>query len=159
MGTPAPDSDPIEKFDFIGHEKAAVADYLQVVNFYADLAEAAKRIAEEALKKRHIKIHAIEARAKDPASFGKKAATPSDDDPLKPKYPNPLVDIKDQAAIRIITFFPRTVVDIDQVINKEFRIVEQCRRVIAAAVGGVLIIFPKHKVTGLRVRHQGERQR
>ncbi len=122
MGTPDPD--PIEKFDFVGHGQAAVASYLRVVSFYADLARAAKRIAEEALKKRQIKIHSIEARAKDPASFGRKAAKPSKNNPNQPMYEHPLEQISDKAAIRIITFFPRTIEEINEMLREEFLVIE-----------------------------------
>ena len=35
--------------------------------------------------------------------------TPSDSDPNAPKYGDPLREITDLAAVRVITFFPRTV--------------------------------------------------
>lgn len=113
-----------DKFDFARHEQAAVSEYLRVVSFYADLADSAKRIADEALKRRDIRVHSIEARAKDPASFGRKAAKPSKHDPSKPMYPNPLAQITDQAAIRIITFFPRTIREIDEILRAEFSVIE-----------------------------------
>ena len=118
------DHESSEVFDFARHEQAAVTDYLRVVGFYADLAAAAKRIAEEALNRRDIRVHSIEARAKDPASFGRKAAKPSKNDPNRPMYPRPLEQITDQAAIRIITFFPRTIKEIDKMLREEFSVIE-----------------------------------
>jgi putative GTP pyrophosphokinase len=111
-------------FDFARHEQAAVTEYLHVVGFYSDLAVSAKRIAEEALKRRGIQVHSIEARAKDPASFGRKASKPSKHDPGQPMYPVPLAQITDQAAIRIITFFPRTIGKIDEMLRDEFWVIE-----------------------------------
>lgn len=113
-----------EQFDFARHEQAAVSEYLRVVGFYTELANSAKRIAEEALKRKCIRVHSIEARAKDPASFGRKAAKPSKNDPGRPMYPNPLHQITDQAAIRIITFFPRTIQSIDEILQSEFSVIE-----------------------------------
>lgn len=113
-----------DKFDFARHEQTAVSDYLRVAGFYSELAASAKRIAEEALKRRGIQVHSIEARAKDPASFGRKAAKPSKNDPNRPMYPNPLEQITDQAAIRIITFFPRTIEEIDEMLRGEFSVIE-----------------------------------
>jgi ppGpp synthetase/RelA/SpoT-type nucleotidyltranferase len=84
-----PEEQP-EPFDFDRHEQTAVTQYLRKVNFYQDLAEAAKNIIEEALKRRNILVHSIQSRAKDPKSFGKKAAKPSKNDPNKPMYPCPL---------------------------------------------------------------------
>jgi putative GTP pyrophosphokinase len=113
-----------DKFDFSRHEQAAVSEYLRVVGFYSELAVSAKRIADEALKRRGIRVHSIEARAKDPASFGRKAAKPSKNDPGRPMYLNPLDQITDQAAIRIITFFPRTIREIDEMLRSEFSVIE-----------------------------------
>lgn len=117
-------SESQEKFDFSRHEQIAVSDYLRVSGFYADLAAVAKRIAEEALKRRGIHPQSIEARAKDAASFGKKAAKPSKHDPNRPMYPSPLDQITDKAAIRIIAFFPRTLEEIDVMLRDEFSVVE-----------------------------------
>lgn len=113
-----------EKFDFARHEQIAVSEYLRVAGFYSELAISAKRIAEEALKRRGISIHSIEARAKDAASFGVKAAKPSKNDPGRPMYPNPMEQITDKAAIRLITFFPRTIKEIDEMLRSEFNVIE-----------------------------------
>lgn len=120
----APTVEQPEPFDFARHEQAAVAEYLRHAGFYAELASSAKRIAEEALKRRNIRVHSIEARAKDPTNFGRKAAKPSKNDPSKPMYPNPINQITDKAAIRIITFFPRTIQDIDEMLRAEFSVIE-----------------------------------
>lgn len=117
-------TEQLEPFDFARHEQAAVAEYLRHAGFYAELASSVKRIAEEALKRRNIRVHSIEARAKDPASFGRKAAKPSKNDPSKPMYTNPINQITDKAAIRIITFFPRTIQDIDEMLQAEFSVIE-----------------------------------
>lgn len=114
-----------QKIDFALHEHSAVSAYLKVSNFWADLANANKRIVEEAIKKRGIPVHSVQARAKDPASLGRKAATPSEADPSKPKYEQPLKQITDLSAIRIITFFPRTIGQIDTVLREEFEILER----------------------------------
>ncbi len=51
-------------FDFEAHEQAAVTAYLNRHGFYADLASVVKRILEESLKRRDIKVHSVEARRK-----------------------------------------------------------------------------------------------
>lgn len=113
------------KFDFALHEQTAVSDYLKVRPFYGDLCAVMKRIIEDILKRRVIQVHSVEARAKDAMSFGKKAGKPSDTDPEKPKYPAPLTDITDLAGIRIITFFPKTLVAIDEMLSDEFVILDR----------------------------------
>lgn len=112
-------------FDFRVHEQAAVNACLRRYGFYADLASVVKRIVEESLKRRDIKVNSVEARAKDPSSFGKKAAQPSDADPSRPKYPNPLDEITDLAGVRVITYFPSTLGYLDEMLSEEFRIVER----------------------------------
>src|ERR1019366_8164320 len=112
-------------FDFKSHEQASVTAYLNRYGFYEDLASVVKRILDESLKRRGIKVHSVEARAKDPASFGRKAAQPSEADPRNPKYPNPLQQITDLAGARVIAYFPSTLTDIDQLLKDEFRIVER----------------------------------
>jgi ppGpp synthetase/RelA/SpoT-type nucleotidyltranferase len=114
-----------DSFDFKSHEQAAVTAYMKQRGFYADLAAVVKRILEESLKRREIPVHSIEGRAKDPTSFGKKAAQPSQDDPTRPRYAAPLSQITDLAGVRVITFFPKTLTLLDEVIMNEFLIVER----------------------------------
>lgn len=114
-----------DKFDFAAHEKAAVNEYLKVVPFWADVASATGKIIEQAIKTRNVQIHSVQYRHKDPASFAKKASKPSEVDPLKPKYPHPLKEITDLSATRIITFFPRTISEIDKILMSEFKIIER----------------------------------
>src|SRR6266496_3306189 len=47
------------------------------------------------------------ARAKDPESFLAKASKPHPDDPTRPKYDDPLNQITDLVAARVITFLVR----------------------------------------------------
>lgn len=88
-------AEPEDVFDFKTHEQAAVTAYLKCYGFYENLASIVKRILEEALKRKDIKVHSVQARAKEPASFGKKATQPSEADPTKPKYLQPLEQITD----------------------------------------------------------------
>src|SRR5216683_1471163 len=99
-------------FDFGGHERTAISDYLQVQPFYDGLSNVVARIIEENLKQRNITVHSVQHRAKEPRSFGRKAATPSETDPDSPKYPNPLQNITDLAGIRVITHLRGTLAEI-----------------------------------------------
>lgn len=118
-------SPPEAKFDFAAHEQSAVNAYLKVFPYWSDVAAATGRIIEQAIKSRAIRVHSVQFRPKDPASFGRKAAKPSDTDPLQPKYPKPLDEISDLSATRIITFFPRTIEEIDKMLQEEFEILER----------------------------------
>ena len=114
--------------DLKQHAQGAVAAYLEKRSFFDDLASVVKRIVEEALKRRDIKVHSVQARAKDPTSFGRKAAFPSEADPTKPKYSSPLEQITDLAGVRVIAFFPKTLDEIDKVLSDEFKIVEKSNK-------------------------------
>ena len=113
-----------DKFDFAAHAQAAVNEYLKVHPFWSDVAAAVGRVIDQALKSRDIQVHSVQFRAKEAASFGHKASKPSDDDPNRPKYPDPLQDITDLSGTRVITYFPRTVKAIDQMLREEFDILE-----------------------------------
>lgn len=112
-------------FDFEAHGQAAVSSYLPLQGHYRDLAAVTKRILVEAIRQSEANVHSVEAREKDPESLGKKAAQQSQDDPAKPKYSDPLVQIADLAAVRVITFFPGTLEVVDALILKEFTVVER----------------------------------
>jgi ppGpp synthetase/RelA/SpoT-type nucleotidyltranferase len=112
-------------FDFAAHEQASVAAYLKQYQYWADVAGATGRIIEQAIRQREIRTLSVQFRAKDPTSFGRKAAKPSDNDPSKPKYLKPLEQITDLSATRIITYFPRTIDEIDRLLLEEFDVLER----------------------------------
>jgi putative GTP pyrophosphokinase len=115
-------------FDFKQHAQAALGSYLERRNFFEELAVVVRRILEEALKRRGIKVHSVQARSKDPTEVARKAAMPSNEDPTRPKYSKPLDQITDLAAARIITYFPNTLVEIDDLLGEEFKIVEKSNK-------------------------------
>lgn len=117
--------DENEAFDFQAHSQLAVAKYLPSQAYYRELALVVRRILDESTRRRSIKVHRIESRAKDPESLGKKAAQPSPNDPSTPKYGDPLAEITDLAAVRVITFFPGTLAEVGGLIDSEFTVVER----------------------------------
>jgi ppGpp synthetase/RelA/SpoT-type nucleotidyltranferase len=117
-------TEPAADFDFAAHRVRAAGDYRGVRPLYADFAACVQGLLERALHGTRVKVASVEARAKDVESFTVKAATPSVADPRRPKYPDPLRDITDLAGIRVITFFPRTIEDVDRVIRAELDVVE-----------------------------------
>src|SRR5215207_2927435 len=64
------------------------------------------------------------ARAKDPESFLAKASKPHPDDLSRAKYDDPLNQITDLVAARVITFLVEAVDRVCEVIESEFEIVE-----------------------------------
>jgi len=113
-----------ERIDLAAHGEQAAAEYLKLQPFYRDMATALRRILEEALGQRQIKVHSVQSREKDARSFANKAATPLDGSPDKPQYTDPLTQITDLAGVRIITYFPGTLREVDEVIRAEFNVLE-----------------------------------
>jgi ppGpp synthetase/RelA/SpoT-type nucleotidyltranferase len=114
-----------EGFDFEAHGQRAVAEYGRLRPLYEDLAACVQDILRRSLQTHRIKIASVDARAKAIESFGAKAVMRSAFDPRRPKYPNPMQEITDLAAIRVITFFLRAVDDVDRAIFAEFEVVEK----------------------------------
>ena len=112
-------------FDFESHRKMAVEQYAKKRQLYDDFSWEIKNILEEAIETSNLKINDIQCRAKDETSFGKKAMTPSEQNPDEPKYKKPMSDITDLAAARVITFFPRTVNDVCKLIEEEFEVIQR----------------------------------
>ena len=113
-----------ETFNFAEHRRTAVEEYLRVRPRYEAFARAVREILVQALRGADITVNFVEARAKEPESFGTKAEAPSENDPREPKYRSPLDDITDLAGVRIITFFPRTVASVGTCIREEFEVLE-----------------------------------
>ncbi len=112
------------QFDFAEHRRVAVEEYLRIRTRYEAFAYSVREILYQALKTAGILVNSVDARAKDPESFGAKAETPAEDDPQAPKYPQPLQDITDLTGVRVITFFPGTLQNIGDCIRREFEVLE-----------------------------------
>ena len=119
----------MEEFDFERHKLQAIEDYRRLRPLYEEYAGVIRNILFEAFHALSIKIHSIEARAKEIDSFGGKAATQAPYDPNKPRYPNPLSDITDLAGIRVIVFFPRTLAVVDDIIKMQFAVLERSDKI------------------------------
>jgi putative GTP pyrophosphokinase len=84
-----------------------------------------ENILREAIESRGLKVNVIQSRAKEEESFGKKAATPSAQNPGEPKYKDPMSEITDLAGVRVITFFPSTVNEVCDLVQQEFDVIER----------------------------------
>jgi ppGpp synthetase/RelA/SpoT-type nucleotidyltranferase len=112
-------------FNFKRHREQAIAEYAPKRLLYDRFATCIQHIAAQALQRADIKYSSVEARSKEPDSFGDKAATPSENDRSKPKYADPLRDITDLAGVRIIVFIPASVTAVDKILSTEFEVVER----------------------------------
>jgi ppGpp synthetase/RelA/SpoT-type nucleotidyltranferase len=115
-------------FDFDDHRRKAVEAYEKVRRRYEDCAEAVYTVLKTTLSVEGLKVHSIEPRAKAPDSLGRKAATPAEDDPDRPKYDDPLGQITDLAGVRVITYLLEDVERVNAVIEREFDVVEKSNK-------------------------------
>lgn len=119
------DASQPEIFDFDAHRNKSENEFQKIRPLYIAYAELVRHLLEEILSANVLKVASIDARAKEIDSFGKKASTRSLLDPNKPKYLDPLKEITDLAAVRIIAFLPKTLDEIDRVIKTEFSVIER----------------------------------
>lgn len=110
-------------YDFDQHRTRAYEAYGAVRERYIRYAAAVESILRMAL--RGLPIHNISARAKDPERFAEKAAKPDPDNPQQPKYLDPINQIEDLAGARVITYVLRTLKEVEQVVQREFEVVER----------------------------------
>jgi putative GTP pyrophosphokinase len=94
------------------------------------------------------------ARAKDPESFLSKAAKPHPDDPARPKYDDPLNQITDLVAARVITFLVEAVDRVCEVIEAEFEIVEHTDMGAHTRAQGVFGYASKHYLVRLNTHRR-----
>jgi putative GTP pyrophosphokinase len=118
-----------DEFDFESHKQTAINEYTKIRPLYGEFSGIVKSILEKCLGEKSIKYQSLEARAKSVKSFGLKASLPSEDNPNKPKYLNPIKEINDMAGVRIITFFLKTLNEIDKVIFDEFEVLEKSDKI------------------------------
>ena len=113
------------EFDFENHRLLATDQYRKVRSLYQSFADVVQSILKASFAASNVAYHEIEARAKDLESFGKKATKSLETNPNKPKYLNPLEEIKDLAGVRVITFFPKSLSLVDHCINEDFLVIEK----------------------------------
>jgi len=111
-------------FDFVSHGRSASDAYREMRPAYDRYASIVRDILRAALPT-DCPVHSIEARAKTLESLERKARKPSDDDPRKPKYSSPLDEITDMAAVRVITFFPKTLTLVNDCLEREFDVISK----------------------------------
>jgi len=103
----------------------AVAQYERTHQQYVGGARKLEALINELIgEEEGINYLSATARAKEPDSFLAKASKPHPDDPSKPKYDDPLNQITDLVAARVITFLVEAVDRVCEVIESEFEIVE-----------------------------------
>jgi len=112
-----------QPYDFDRHRTRAFQDYAAVRDRYVRYAATIESILRMAVKDVH--THHISARAKELDRFAAKASKPNAEDPTRPKYAQPLLEIEDMAAARIITYVLRALPQVEAAVQREFKVVER----------------------------------
>jgi putative GTP pyrophosphokinase len=99
---------------FTQYQKELVKEYAKLYPEYKKLAQELKSLIKSILNKSGIEYIDIIGRAKNITSFKDKIR--------RKKYKNPLFDIKDLCAIRIICSFPKEVKETENILQKNFKI-------------------------------------
>lgn len=107
----------------------ARSEYEQVKGLYEDFSRSIEGVLRDCLTAKGIISHSITSRAKDADSFERKAAQLSSENPGTAKYDNPLEQITDKAAVRVITYFLETVDAVSEIISDQFEVLEEERKV------------------------------
>lgn len=120
-------SDEQRSIELAAHE-ARIA-YESVRGLYEAFSAKLADVINDCLAERKITVHSVTYRAKDPASFERKAAQPSPDNPAAAKYHNPMDEITDKAGVRIITYFLSTLQGVSQILEEQFQVIEKVTKV------------------------------
>ena len=109
----------------MGRGETAVAIYRRTHQQYVGGARKLEALIGELIgEEEGINYLSVTARAKDPASFEAKACRPHPEEPELGKYDDPLRQITDLVAARVITYLAEAVDRVCEVIEREFEIVE-----------------------------------
>lgn len=103
----------------------ARVEYESVRGLYDAFAAKLADVIKDCLEARQITVHSVTHRAKDPASFERKAARLSPNNPALAKYQNPMDEITDKAGVRIITYFLSTLQSVAKILDQEFAVIER----------------------------------
>jgi len=115
-------------FDFDAYLQRAVTEYQRKKADYEGYANEIANLLEKAFRARQIPFASIEKRAKRTESFKEKASRRSLENLDLPRYLHPLIDIEDLAGIRVITYFLKTIEDVDKVIYELFDVKDKLNK-------------------------------
>lgn len=110
--------------DDIEQLQRVIEEYGERRPLYQDFAEVIRFILQEELHAKSIRVHSIEVRAKSIESFRRKISQVGETGPGKPAPKDPLAEITDLAGVRVITFFPKTLVEVDRILHEQFEVIE-----------------------------------
>jgi putative GTP pyrophosphokinase len=120
-------SDPpiYQTFNFAGHGLIAAAAYREIRDLFDECAQAVRSVLRSVLDEEKVKVQVVEARSKSVKSFREKAELPAKEEANRPQYPEPLSDITDLAGVRVIVYLLDDRQQVDNLIYREFDVLER----------------------------------
>jgi len=113
------------RFDPSALLREAVRRYEELRPLYGAFCVHVRQLVSAEIAGRSIKIHSIEARTKSMESFERKIKRLLSLHRASRHAPDPLKMVTDMAGVRVITFFPKTVLNLDALIRERFRVIER----------------------------------
>lgn len=113
------------RFDPSALLRESVRRYEELRPLYGAFCVHVRQLVTAEIAGRSIKIQSIEARTKTVESFERKIRRLLGAHRDSRHAPDPLKMVTDMAGVRVITFFPKTALDLDAVIRERFRVIER----------------------------------
>lgn len=107
-----------------GRLQLLIEEYGKRRPLYQEFAEVVRFILQEELHSKSIRVHSIEVRAKSIESFRRKVSQPRESGFEEAAREGALARITDLAGVRIITFFTRTLAEVDRLLHEQFEVLE-----------------------------------
>ena len=113
-----------ERADDIERLQRVIEEYGKRRSLYQEFAEMIRFILQEEMHAKSIRVHSIEVRAKSVESLQRKIALTSESGWGEAKSIEPLKEITDLAGVRVITFFTKTLMEVDRLLHEQFEVLE-----------------------------------
>lgn len=107
-----------------GRLQLLIEEYGKRRPLYQEYAEVVRFILQEELHSKSIRVHSIEMRAKSIESFRRKVSQARESGSEEAAREDPLARITDIAGVRIITFFTKTLAEVDRLLHEQFEVLE-----------------------------------
>jgi ppGpp synthetase/RelA/SpoT-type nucleotidyltranferase len=127
-----------------------VQEYALRRAFFVDYASVVEAVLRQSLERAPVRFLDVQSRAKTVESFREKASRVADDG-VSLKYADPMSQLTDLAACRIIVFFPKTIKQIESLLRTEFDVSEKVDHAANAIEEGRLGYLSVHFLARLKM--------
>src|SRR5437764_1453854 len=105
--------------------------------FFVDYASIIETVIRQSLERADVRFLDVQSRAKSVEGFREKAGRLAGDG-ISLKYTDPLVQLTDLAACRVIVFFPKTIQQVEDLLRTELDVIEKVDHAASAVEEGRL---------------------